>query len=131
MQIRNRHPSQQTQPRAGVLGLTTWARLEFSLMCPWLVPSCYNNLYNCTQQTPRIKKLRKQVSSSYFSSPKKRNPDSQIDSLAALNLFVMSYLLQLIKANALGNTCSFPQEIIPGDLILNKRHILHTSSIST
>lgn len=44
----------------------------------------------------------------------------------------MSYLLQLIKANALGDApCSLPQEIIPGDLILNKRHFLPMSSIST
>lgn len=55
-----------------------------------------------------------------------------MSSLAKLNLFVMSYLLQLIKANALGDgLCSFLPEIIPGDLILNKIHLLPTRSIST
>lgn len=44
----------------------------------------------------------------------------------------MSYLLQLIKANALGDgLCSFLPEIIPGDLILNKGHLLPMRSIST
>lgn len=44
----------------------------------------------------------------------------------------MSYLLQLIKANALGDRpCSFRPEIILGDLILNKSHFLPMSSIST
>lgn len=43
----------------------------------------------------------------------------------------MSYLLQLIKANALGDDlCSFLPEIIPGDLILDKRHLLPMRSIS-
>lgn len=43
----------------------------------------------------------------------------------------MSYLLQLIEANALGDRpCIFLPEIIPGDLIVNKRHLLPMSSIS-
>lgn len=69
---------------------------------------------------------------SFISIFKERKSDSQIDSLAKLNLCVVSYLLHLIKAVALGDApFSFPGTTILGDLLLNKRHLQPMSFFST